>query len=83
MQYELLARLYDQLIAHHGTEIGVRHARKHLGWALDAAEECAPSPPNVLGKLRHAILTANDPIRVHGHLAEAFDSLASIRGGDV
>ena len=33
--------LYDEMLAHHGCAIGLRHARKHLGWALDAAAETA------------------------------------------
>src|SRR5262252_2123108 len=37
-QHALLAELYDEMLAHHGVAIGRRHARKHLGWALDAAE---------------------------------------------
>ena len=32
--------LYDEMLTHHGF-IGLRHARKHLGWALDAAAETA------------------------------------------
>ncbi len=29
--------LYEEMLAHHGVRIGAAHARKHLGWALDAA----------------------------------------------
>ena len=29
------------MLAHHGIAIGRRHARKHLGWALDAAAATA------------------------------------------
>ena len=29
--------LYDEMLHHHGVAIGRRHARKHLGWALDSA----------------------------------------------
>ena len=35
----LVAALYEEMLMHHGARIGVRHARKHLGWALDAAAE--------------------------------------------
>ena len=34
-----IAALYDEMLSHHGLAIGLRHARKHLGWALDAAAE--------------------------------------------
>ena len=40
-QLALIAALYDEMLAHHGLRIGLRHARKHLGWALDAAAATA------------------------------------------
>src|SRR5213593_855559 len=36
-QHDLIVALYEEMLTQHGTRIGVRHARKHLGWALDAA----------------------------------------------
>src|SRR5262249_14989535 len=36
-QFEIISALYEEMLEHHGARIGVRHARKHLGWALDAA----------------------------------------------
>ena len=36
-QFSLIVALYDEMLAHHGLRIGLKHARKHLGWALDAA----------------------------------------------
>src|SRR5262245_9304904 len=36
-QFAIIDALYDAILAHHGLRIGLRHARKHLGWALDAA----------------------------------------------
>ena len=36
-----ITALYEEMLTHHGARIGVRHARKHLGWALDAAAETA------------------------------------------
>src|SRR5271166_1864140 len=32
-QLALISALYDEMLVHHGTAIGLRHARKHLGWA--------------------------------------------------
>src|SRR5262249_58314296 len=40
-QRAIILALYEEMLAHHGTRIGVRHARKHLGWALDVAAETA------------------------------------------
>src|SRR3984893_14547899 len=45
-QLALVCALYGEMLAHHGIAIGLRHARKHLGWALDmaAASPGAASP---------------------------------------
>ena len=40
-QRDIVIALYEEMLEHHGARIGVRHARKHLGWALDAAAETA------------------------------------------
>ena len=34
-QFKLIDSLYDEMLGHHGVAIGRRHARKHLGWALE------------------------------------------------
>src|SRR4051794_596363 len=31
-QFDLVSAMYDDMLSHHGMRIGVRHARKHLGW---------------------------------------------------
>lgn len=58
---------YESMLSHYGLEVGVRHARKHLGWYLDRH---APQTPN---KIRLAILTSTDPTNVVRHLHAAFD----------
>ena len=45
VQLALTLALYDEMLSHHGF-IGLRHARKHLGWALDAAAETVGAPPS-------------------------------------
>ncbi len=32
---DLVEEHYDMMLAHYGLDVGVRHARKHLGWYLD------------------------------------------------
>ncbi|MFL6836255.1 MAG: tRNA dihydrouridine synthase DusB, partial [Bradyrhizobium sp.] len=34
-QLKHIGALYDEICSHYGLRIGLRHARKHLGWALD------------------------------------------------
>ncbi|HET9175163.1 MAG TPA: tRNA dihydrouridine synthase DusB, partial [Pseudolabrys sp.] len=46
-QHRLIDSLYDQMLDHHGLAIGRRHARKHLGWALDHAAAAAAAPIEV------------------------------------
>ena len=43
-QFAIIRLLYDDMLSHHGRAIGRRHARKHLGWALNAAAETAGHP---------------------------------------
>src|ERR1700692_609190 len=72
-QLALVAALYGEMLAHHGIAIGLRHARKHLGWALDTAAATAGAPAHLLKTVRGRVLTADDPAIVLHRLAEAFD----------
>ncbi len=62
------------MLAHYGFAIGLRHARKHLGWALDAAAAAAGAPEDLRKAQRGRVLTATDPAVVLRRLAEAFDA---------
>ena len=68
--------LYDEVCRHYGLRIGLRHARKHLGWALEIAAECSRAPAETLKSWRQKILTAEDPRRVHRSLQDAYDDFA-------
>jgi hypothetical protein len=65
------------MLCHHGERIGVKHARKHLGWALDAAAATAGAASETLRDLRSRVLTAPSPHETLCRLAEAFDALCS------
>jgi nifR3 family TIM-barrel protein len=75
-QLDYLRALYDEVCRHYGLRIGLRHARKHLSWALDVACERAQAPAQKLKAWRERILTSDDPRRVHQALTEAFDDFA-------
>jgi tRNA-dihydrouridine synthase B len=75
-QGELLAALYHDILDHYGREIGLRHARKHLGWALEVAAHTARAPLDLLKRARAQILTATEPAVVLRHLAEAYDAFS-------
>jgi tRNA-dihydrouridine synthase B len=68
--------LYDEICAHYGLRIGLRHARKHLGWALEVAAGCSRAPAAVLKNWRGRILTSENPQTVHRSLGDAFDDFA-------
>jgi tRNA-dihydrouridine synthase B len=68
--------LYDEICRHYGLRIGLKHARKHLGWALEIAAECSRAPAETLKNWRQKILTSEDPHRVHRSLEDAYDDFA-------
>ena len=68
--------LYDEVCSHYGLRIGLKHARKHLGWALEIAAQYSRAPAETLKGWRQKILTAEDPHRVHRSLQDAFDDFA-------
>ena len=77
-QFALIGALYGEMLGHYGREIGLRHARKHLGWTLEAAAAAAGAPDHALKAARSRVLTATDPAIVLRLLAEAFDEFADV-----
>jgi tRNA-dihydrouridine synthase B len=75
-QFSLTLALYEEMLAHHGTRIGIRHARKHLGWALDTAAETAGVAGEGLKAARGSVLTADEPAEVKRRLASAYEGFA-------
>ena len=64
---ELVAGHYEAILGHYGAGLGVRVARKHLGWYLDHA----PDMENRAG-WRARLLTEDDPDKVAALLPFAF-----------
>jgi nifR3 family TIM-barrel protein len=80
-QYAIIAALYEDVLAHYGARIGLRHARKHLGWALDVAANGNAVPAMALKRWRTAILTSERPDDVRRDLRFAYEDFAD--GGRV
>ena len=76
-QFNLIDALYDEMLNHHGSALGRRHARKHLGWALDSAAATIGAPIAVLKHHRSRVLTAEEPKRARLLLAEAYDDFST------
>jgi tRNA-dihydrouridine synthase B len=75
-QLKYIRALYDEVCSHYGLRVGLRHARKHLGWALEVAARCSRAPAARLKTWREKILTSDDPSVVHRSLQDAFDDFA-------
>jgi len=75
-QLDHIRALYDEVCSHYGLRIGLRHARKHLGWALQVAAQCTRAPAATVKNWRAKILTSEDPSGVHRSLTDAFDEFA-------
>ena len=76
VQLALVSDLYEEMLAHHGIRIGTKHARKHLGWALDAGAETSGAPDELLKDWRARVLPQDDPDAVRRGLADAFAAFA-------
>lgn len=75
-QLQYAIRLYEGVLSHYGLRIGVRHARKHLGWSLDVAAETTGSSVEQLKTWRQHVLTSETPELAKTRLAEAFSDFA-------
>jgi tRNA-dihydrouridine synthase B len=77
VQFEIISALYDEMLVHHGERIGVKHVRKHLGWALDTAAATVGASAETLKALRAHVLTAPSPTETRHRLADAFGALSA------
>jgi tRNA-dihydrouridine synthase B len=77
-QFEIASRLYLELVAHHGTEIGRRHARKHLAAAIDVAGESAGASAEAVRTWRAQVLTADTPRETLRLLAAAYEAFQAL-----
>jgi nifR3 family TIM-barrel protein len=75
-QLDHIRALYDEVCSLYGLRIGLRHARKHLGWALEVAARCSRAPAATLKTWRERILTSEDHSAVNRSLEDAFDDFA-------
>jgi len=79
-QREIAASLYEDMIAHHGVEIGRRHARKHLAAAIDVAGANPGASADRIKEWRTRVLTAETPAETLQLLQQMFDAFAADDG---
>jgi nifR3 family TIM-barrel protein len=77
-QHHIASTLYQEMVSHHGTEIGRRHARKHLAAAIDVAGECAGASADIIKSWRAQVLTADTPEATLQLLSSAFDAFLAM-----
>jgi tRNA-dihydrouridine synthase B len=75
-QRDIIARLYEEMLAHHGERIGLKHARKHVGWAIDVGAQTAGASEDARKQWRRHVLTAPDRAETLRRLDETFDAFA-------
>jgi nifR3 family TIM-barrel protein len=75
VQREVLLELYESWLNHSGRSRGMREARKHIGWALEAAAASLGRTAAWAKGWRAGLLAETDPVLVMRGIGDAFDDL--------
>ena len=71
----MLLELYEAWLSHYGAMRGMREARKHLGWALEALAVSCGRSAEWVKRWRGRLLTESNPVLVACGIREAFDDV--------
>ena len=75
-QQEVVQQHYEDMLVHYGTELGVRCARKHLGWYMEqAAERFGGVTLGEVKPWRQRLCREDDPAKVRAGLSEFYRAL--------
>jgi tRNA-dihydrouridine synthase B len=74
-QRDNLIELYDAWLGQYGHARGAKEARKHIGWALEAAARAVNLSSDWVKHWRAKLLAENDASRVSLGIRDAFDEL--------
>ena len=74
-QRDNLIELYDAWLGQYGHARGAKEARKHIGWALEAAAHAVNLSADWVKHWRALLLAENSPSRVVLGIHDAFDEL--------
>jgi tRNA-dihydrouridine synthase B len=66
-QYETLSAHYDAMLSHYGSNVGVKIARKHIGWYSKGLPDSA--------EFRAAVNQSNDPVAVRALIRGFYEPL--------
>jgi nifR3 family TIM-barrel protein len=76
LQRDLLLELHDSWLSQYGLVKGAREARKHIGWALEAAAVSVGRSLDRAKGWRARLLGESEPERVTQGIRDAYDDLA-------
>lgn len=74
MQCEVALQHVDAMLSHYGAFLGLRNARKHIGWYL----ETSGAPAAVVKANRRVLCTEIDPARLLAELARFYASIPEV-----
>jgi len=76
VQRDVLIELHEAWLAHYGRARGLREARKHIGWALEAAAaRFVGAARNWAKEWRARLLVEMEPARIARGIRDAFDDI--------
>lgn len=75
-QRDVLLEMYEGWLSLYGAALGMRQARKHVGWALEAAAAATGRGEDWAKGWRGRLLTLEEPSRVQAGIRNAFDDLS-------
>ncbi len=75
-QRDILLEMYQGWLSLYGAALGMRQARKHVGWALEAAANTTGRGEAWAKSWRSRLLTLENPAEVQTGIRDAFDDLS-------
>ncbi len=75
VQRDVLLELHDAWLSHYGSTRGIREARKHIGWALEALAVSCGHSVDWIKAWRGRLVTETEPALVARGIREAFDDV--------
>ncbi|WP_342642295.1 tRNA dihydrouridine synthase DusB [Rhodoligotrophos ferricapiens] len=74
-QHALIAEHYEAMLEHYGREMGIRCARKHLGWMVEVLRDAGYVSEGGAAMWRQRLCSATDPAAVRDGLAALYGEL--------
>ncbi len=76
-QGEIVGRHYDAMLSHYGIDLGMRIARKHLGWYVAGLARNGNISPRDAAEWRRHLVVADDAKKVRTSIVALYDAAAA------